>query len=202
MSLLRDIQNAAIDTNTDLTSLLRKCKVLAVRLGSEEFKSWIDGELSGYKSVDALPEYRALQVNSKGHFSAGFGSALTHADIPLMCIPEEARKVMSHFYNTLPVASIEALVKDCNEGSVREPWNPDFVALVGSRIYQGMNCLHAWKVIPVQALVGTLNEIRNRVLSFALEIEAENPEAGEAALNSEPVPPAKLTQIFNRRILI
>ncbi|MFN4056521.1 MAG: hypothetical protein ACK4GU_16890, partial [Alishewanella aestuarii] len=69
MSLLREIQSAAIDSHTDLASLLRKCKVLAARLGSNDFKAWVDNELSGYKSVDGLPEYRILNVNSKGHFA-------------------------------------------------------------------------------------------------------------------------------------
>ena len=62
MSLLREIQSAAVDANVDVTVVLRKCKVLAARLGNEDFKLWVENELNGYKSKDTLPEYRIFQV--------------------------------------------------------------------------------------------------------------------------------------------
>ena len=49
MSLLREIQEAAIDGSIDLPTLLRKCKVLAARLGNDDFTDWVDAELNGYK---------------------------------------------------------------------------------------------------------------------------------------------------------
>lgn len=200
MSLLREIQSAAIDSNTDLASLLRKCKVLAARLGSNEFKAWVDKELSGYKSVDGLPDYRILHVHSKGHFAGPFGSSISNADIPMVCIPEGFRERMSRSYMTEPVASMEALVAKCEEGAAQEPWNPDFVALVGGKIYERMNCMQAWKVIPITGVIAALDEIRNRILNFVLEIEAQDPGAGEAAINSAPVPAEKVHQIFNTYI--
>jgi hypothetical protein len=52
MSLLREIQNAAVDKNTDVCTLLRQCKILAARLGNEVFKRWVENELNGYDSKD------------------------------------------------------------------------------------------------------------------------------------------------------
>jgi AbiTii len=200
MSLLRDIQSAAIDSNTDLATLLRKCKVLAARLGNQEFKMWVDNELSGYKSYNDLPEYRVSNVFSKGHFAGPFNSGINNADIPLFCIPEECREMMSKSHMSEPIASIESLVSKNKSGSVQEPWNPDFVARVGRDIYTGMNCMQAWKVIPIGAIIALLSEVRNRILSFVLEIEAEDPKAGEAELNSTPVPQEKVEQIFHMTI--
>ena len=200
MSLLREIQNTAIDSDIALASLLRKCKVLAVRLGSTEFKTWVDNELSGYTSQNDLPEYRILSVNSKGHFLGAFGSGMNYADIPLMCIPEKLRESMSQSYMMEPVASLEALVANSDGGAAQEPWDPDIVVLLGQKIYQRMNCVQAWKVIPINAVVAALDEIRNRILNFVLEIEAEAPDAGEAEINSTPVPSEKMNQIFNTYI--
>lgn len=197
MTLLREIQDAAIDTKTDLAGLLRKCKVLAVRLGSEEFKCWVDSELSGYSDKNELPEYRVLHVNSKGHFSGVFGSGMNNADIPISCLPERFQEIMSVSQLTQSVASIESLVTSADTANSREPWNPDLVALVGRKIYQNMNCVQAWKVIPRNSLIGVLDEIRTRILNFVLEIEAQDPSAGEAAVNSIPVPEDKVNQIFN-----
>jgi hypothetical protein len=95
------------------------------------------------------------------------------------------------------IASIEVLVSQADGcGSAQEPWNPDFVVMVGKNIYSNMSCMQAWKVVPTSFLIEVLNEVRNRILNFVLKIEAENPEAGEATLNSNPVPPEKVQQIF------
>ena len=201
MSLLREIQNAAIESETNLADLLRKCKVLAARLGNAEFETWVDNELNGYKSDDNLPQYRTFGVHSKGNFLGSFGHQLSNADIPLMTIPEKLREFVSHTYMNSPVASIERLIEDSDgRGSVQEPWLPDLVALVRAEIYENMNCMQAWKVIPIPNLIAILDEIRNRVLSFVLEIEAEDPEAGEAEINSNPVPQERIQQIFHTHI--
>lgn len=202
MSLLREIQSAAIESETDLASLLRKCKVLAARLGNAEFGTWVDNELNGYKSDDDLPQYRILEgLHSKGNFLGAFGSGHRNADIPLMTIPEKFREPVSYAYINQSVALIERLIEDSpGRSSVQEPWLPDLVALVRKNIYQNMNCMEAWKVIPIPNLIAILDEIRNRVLSFVLEIEAEDPEAGEAEINSNPVPQERIQQIFHTHI--
>jgi hypothetical protein len=55
MSLLREIQSAAVGGTSDLETLLRKCRVLGTRLQHEEFKSWIQWELDGYPVGISLP---------------------------------------------------------------------------------------------------------------------------------------------------
>lgn len=200
MSLLRDIQNSAVDTHVPLTSLLRKCKVLAARLGSKEFKVWIDNELNGYSSKEGVPQYRVLRVNSKGHFSGPFQTGLRNADIPLSCIPEQFRENLRTSYLMEPIAALESLVENADSGLAQEPWNPDLVVYVGQQIYDGMNCMQAWKVIPINSVVASLDSVRTRILNFVLEIETEDPDAGEAPVNSVPVPPEKVTQIFNTYI--
>ena len=42
-----------------------------------------------------------------------------------------------------------------------------------------------------------MEETRNRILNFVLEIETENPAAGEAEINSNPVSSEKVRQIFH-----
>lgn len=197
MSLLRDIQSAAIDTKTPLTVLLRMCTVLAARLGNLEFKDWVQDELNGYKNKEDLPPYRILLVNSKGNFVGSFQSGLRNADIPLMCVPEAIRERLSHTYLMEPIASLESLVSQTSSGTAQEPWNPDIVARVGENIYQGMNCIQAWKVIPINRIVSVIDTVRTRILNFVVEIESEAPDAGEAPLHSYPVAPEKVHQIFN-----
>lgn len=200
MSLLRQIQDAAINSSVDLPTLLRMCKVLAARLGSDDFKTWIDRELSGYDRKEDLPEYRVINVNSKGHFGGAFGSGLRNADIPLVCVPKELRESLGHSYIFQPVAAMAALVSKNESGTLQEPWNPDIVAHVGRDIYEHMVCMQAWKVIPATAFVAALDTIRTRVLNFVLEIEAANPDAGESMPAEKPIPPETVQHIFNTYI--
>lgn len=200
MSLLREIQDAAIDASVPLTALLRKCKVLAARLRNEDFSRWIDNELNGYESTDDLPSYRVLSVNSKGHFSGPFQSGMRNADIPMTCMPESMRESLSHSYLMSPVAALEALVAESEHSTLAEPWNPDIVAHFGGEIYQNMQCMQAWKVIPATAVISAVDTIRTRVLNFVLEIEAEEPGAGEAPANTTPVPEERVQHIFNTYI--
>jgi hypothetical protein len=63
-----------------------------------------------------------------------------------------------------------------------------------------MVLLEAHQVIPRNAIVSIIETVRNRVLNFALEIEAANPKAGEAAPGSKPLPDQIVNQIFNNYI--
>jgi len=200
MSLLREIQDSAVDAREPIGALLRKCKILAVRLGSSEFKSWVENELNGYPEKSEIPEYRIMAVGCKGHFSGGFGSGIRNADIPSRCISENFRDGLFTSHLAQPISSIESLIEASDGGTVQEPWPADVTAHFGMNIYQGMNCMQAWKVIPVNALVGILDKIRNNVLNFVLEIESEDPDAGEAPINSHPVDQEKVQQIFHTYI--
>lgn len=98
------------------------------------------------------------------------------------------------------MAAIASLVKNDNIGTLQEPWNPDLVVHFGQEIYEHMVCRQAWKVIPASSLVAALDSVRTRVLNFVLEIEAQNPAAGEAMINEKPVPQEAVQHIFNTYI--
>lgn len=200
MSLLRDIQQTAIDDKERLPTLLRKCNVLASRLGNEEFKQWIENELNGYKSEDDVPEYRIIPTFLKGHFMGAFGSGLQNANIPVSSFPKEFEENLSVVKLSAPIASLEDLVKNKESSFSRFPLPAEFVAYYGRQIYERMNCMEAWHVVSDNLIVALLDTVRNRILQFVLEIEAEDPNAGEAPLNSNPVPQEIVSQIFNNYI--
>lgn len=201
MSLLRDIQNAALDSKVHLPDLLRKCKVLAVRLGNEDLKAWVDSELNGYGGNDSLPSYRSFRVESRGNFAGPMGSGLNGAPIPLSCLPEHVSEMLFTHHSREPVSAFADLVSRTNSSaSFHVPWPADLVAHVGQDIYENMNCLSAWQVIPRGAIVGILDTVRTRILNFVLEIEADAPDAGEAAPGMHPVSQERINQVFHTEI--
>jgi hypothetical protein len=68
MTLLREIQLAATDGSTDISTVLRKVKILAARLHNVEFIEWVNRELNGYTGVEVadLPPYRIIRAAGLG----------------------------------------------------------------------------------------------------------------------------------------
>ena len=200
LSLLRDIQDSAINSEIEISTVLRKCKVLSARLGNLKFKRWVEQELNGYNDIDDLPNYRALTVQSKGHFSGPFGSGIKNGDIPLTCLPKELRESLSKSYCTQPISAYEALIKSSKGDNFREKWPPDLVALYGGEIYQNMQCMTAWKTIPYSSIVALIDTVRNQILNFVMEIESESPNTDESPINKPPIPQEKISHVFNTTI--
>ncbi len=200
MSLLREIQDAAINSDTPITDLLRRCKILAARLGNEELARWADQELEGYETQEDLPNYRILSVSSYGHFSGPFGSGLRNALIPPISVPEDFREIVETAYIFDPIGSLAEGLAGEGTDTLRSEWPANMVAIVGSKIYRNMTCLSAWRLIPRGSLMRILDTVRNRVLGFALAIEAELPGGSEASLEESTISEEKVSQVFQTHI--
>lgn len=200
MSLLRDIQKAAIEQSTDIPTLLRMCKLLAARLGNSEFGLWVDHELNGYPTVESMPAYRIVEVQSFGNFIGPFNSSANNMPITLGVLPEQARDVYQKAYLGLGVSAYASLVASGKDGSLEEPWPIDVALRYGSKAMRNMQCVSAWKSIPHAAVVGFLDQVKTRVLAFAIEIEKQAPDAGESPVNSPPLKQDVVTQIFHTEI--
>jgi len=202
MTLLTDIQNDAIDASHDLGTLLRKCKLLASRLGSQPLEDWLLWESNGYPEDVEIPDYRIWPVQIRGHFEGPFGASVRNASIPTACIPESAQEAYRKYKCTQSIAGIEVLLKGDDTGRVVLHLNTGDIHLaLGTKVYQGYNCLEAWGEFTQGNLVEILNSVRNRILDFVLAIGKEDPSAGEP--NHQPtsaLDSSKVHQIFNTTI--
>src|SRR4051794_16831641 len=125
MSLLREIQNAAIDGSSDLETLLRKCRVLAARLKNEEYKIWVQSELDSYRAGAEVPDYRIYHGNVFGHFSGDYGRQLKNAQIPHSCIPIALRNQLTKIDFRIGVAELDDLARACESGILQIDWPAD-----------------------------------------------------------------------------
>jgi len=201
MPLLKEITDAAVDANVEISTLLRKCKVLAARLGNKDFDSWVEHELNGYNSPDEVPSYRILErVESRGNF-VGIVRSASNIAIPPSLIPQEYRDFLTKAYFMDAVSYYSNLLGNTDEkGTFADNWPADYLPAFGSEIFENMNCIGAWKVIPAGSVASLLDTVRNRVLSFTLNIEAEAPDAGETEPKVQPIANERVTQIFNTYI--
>lgn len=199
MSLLEEIQTGAVDSNSDLGALLRKCKVLAARLRSKPLEDWLVWESNGYPRDVQVPDYRIWALDVKGHFSGPFASSLQDAPIPTMCLPEKSKKFYEQYKCVESVAAIEILLKQLKNQTLVVPTG-DLAVVLGTKVYKNMNCMHAWAEFPSTHLIELLNTVRNRILDFSLAIWKEFPTAGELTGPDLHIKPDRVTHIFNTTV--
>jgi AbiTii len=106
-------------------------------------------------------------------------------------LPAGARETLSTIKFGDGIAKAMALLKSCSVP------RPDIAVALQGNMYPTMQCVSAWQEIGDQEFRQLFSAIKNRILDFVLKIEAENPDAGEAAFNSNPVPPEKLQPLVN-----
>src|SRR6266508_2611236 len=165
MSLLREIQDDLSTKDIDLTSVLRKCKILAARLGSEEFARWVNLELNGYPDGEAVPEYRRLHSYCYASF---FGAwQISKQAVPWGLIDEDIRKLLEHRDVTTGIAGIASLV---NGGGIVNL--PQLVFDVHKKMYPQLNCHQVWMETSSGQFKQLLSAVSNKILDFVLQIEA------------------------------
>lgn len=201
MTLLEDIQNSAVDAKSDLGTLLRKCKLLAARLGSQPLEEWLVWESNGYPDNIEVPEYRVWSLQVKGHFCGYFGSGIRNATIPMISIPERVRGHYQRYECRLSIANIEATLANSKDTGMVEVSTGDLAVALGTKVYQDQSCLQAWAEFSTTNFVEVVNTVRNRILDFTLALWKQAPLAGETTGASTPgVGASIVTQIFNTTV--
>lgn len=188
MSLLRVVQEAAVDDKVSLATLLRKCLVLAEELRDEDLRSWASRELNGYPTDTALPSYRVVMAQARASLVDQSGSMTTTVTVPAHLLPERQRAFAETLHFRQPIAAIEAY-RDIDEtkGGCTSAWPGDLIALMEDK-FNGWILHNAWQVVPKGAMIGLLDCVRNKVLELTLQLRRAVPDSGDTdeALRSLP----------------
>ena len=192
MSLIEEIIALATDAGASNSFLLRKCLVLAYRLNNKRLKRWVQKELDGYSPEDALPEYRVAHTFSRGVFFGSYGSKIENQPIPTAVLKPEHRNIVETADLRAPIAAYEVDRNDGSTGTWTIPWSPNLIGIYQAAFYQGDYALaSAWQDIPSTFIAALNDTVRNRVLRFALEIEAE---AGSSSEDVAHLPAQQIDQ--------
>jgi hypothetical protein len=200
MSLIHDIQAAAISPTSDVPSLLRMCKLLAARISHHQLGEWVDHELNGYPDVGSMPGYRIVEVESYGSFVGSFRNA-NRMQVPVSILPEMLQERYRHAYLGSSISAYTSLLEGDKTGRLEEAWPLNIALHHASKIMHDMQCVSAWKEIPIGAIVRLMDSVKNRILGFAIDLEREAPNAGDMPIGSQPpLSSEKMTQIFHTNI--
>jgi len=192
MGFLREIQNDAAGSHTDVATLLMKCKLLAARLRSDGFAFWVDLELRGYPEEQAVPDYRTLVTGWWAQF-IGAGMHVPRTPIPEGVFPVNLRE----WYRSTPIRDGIAAIAACTSGRGIRFEHPELVPCIQGAMYPTLNCVEVWSEISSHSYLQLVSMVRSRILDFVIDLERENPDAGEASPNSKPIAEDKLQPLVN-----
>ena len=170
MELLDKIIDGATEHTEPLPNLLRKCLVLAHQIKNEKLSTWAGKELNGYKKDDPLPDYRIIQIVSKGFFIGPSGSQINDQPLPPGVLEPEHRDWARIANLTQPIASYDYIDNDSNPHIA---WPPGLTTMYQTKFFPHYVLNRAWQEIPASAFVGIKDTVRNRILSLALELKSQ-----------------------------
>jgi hypothetical protein len=182
--LLERIQDGAISSKVPITELLRLCQVLGSRIGTDEVGAWVQNELNGYPVDAEIPEYRILCGLAQGHFIGPGGSGLRNATLPASNLPEELRHWAEKIDYRNPISALEALGGLDKNKNVHFGWPGDLVAHVQRDFYEHLALAQAWLSVSHIDCQNVVETVRNRVLTFVLEVSKRDADDSGADLKS------------------
>ncbi|MCR6672727.1 hypothetical protein [Devosia ginsengisoli] len=192
MKLVDDIIEEAIGSTDSVAPLLRKCLVLSYKLKNTPLRTWVEAELNGYTAADDLPDYRKSTGVAMGHFSGPLGASIRNQPLAASILEEEHQHHAREIYMMQSIATYEDAKKD---ETYQMPWQADLTAYYQSKFIRGYALHSAWMPIPGTMMVGLVDAVRTRVLTFALEIQAELPADDETAV--EKLSPETVDKLVN-----
>ncbi len=162
MSIVRELQQDALNPKVRVSDLLRKALVVARKLGVGEFEGWIDKELSGYPTEHECPAYRQFHGEVKWRNQY-------HPWINVVFGESPHSEPLSKRSCGQSVGELEALMADgTSDGVLCMPFSSD-LAHKASRGWANEMALF----VPQSAVAGVLDTVRTIVLKWALKLEEE-----------------------------
>jgi hypothetical protein len=134
---------------------------------------------------------------SKGNFTGLGGARITHRPLPLGVIDEKWRELLTTKL-VQPIAAYEAYL---NSGKNENPsinWPPDMIVHFQEAFSENFVLSSAWQEVPLSTMIGICEEVRNRLLQFALEIKSE---LGDVDDKVAAVPPENVQKVVTNVIL-
>ncbi|MBO2678461.1 hypothetical protein I6M56_06230 [Shewanella algae] len=158
-SIVLELQRECLDDRIPLRSIARKALVIVQKLNLDE--EWLQHELNGYKN-EPLPDYRNLAGDVMAKFP---GRNYRLVDLPAQLEPEMTSHPMPQ-----SIAELESTLSYTG-GAVYIP--------LPTNIQRGLRDLYSREVefhfrIPLSQINGLLEQIRNRILNFSMELERKN----------------------------
>jgi len=167
-TLIEEIQSDAVHQEVDLSTVLRKCKVLAAHIDSTQLEQWSTCEALGYPPGEPLPDYRIWPLRLKGEFAGPFGRSKT-APIPLDSLPGNVRSSYAAYECRQSLNNIDDFLSQAEDGTVGVD-SGDLYKMIGRKMIRGYRCVKVTAEFSAACLTEVQNSVRDRVISATLAL--------------------------------
>lgn len=164
-SIILELQNEASNSNSSVSDLLRKAKIVAVKLGLDDFLKWIENELNGYdtKEESELPSYRIISGEAKA-WNPYYGWR------PILFSDIESQRLLSVRSINQKIGELDDLMKSESEGPFFVDYNPEAKKAIREAIKSDTDIKF---MVSKNSVAGILEGVRNIVLDWSLKLEKE-----------------------------
>ena len=176
-SVVIELQREAADTKIPVSSVLRKALIVATKLNVKGSAFWIEKELNGYGSDDELPAYRTVhgEIIARNEYGTW---------IPYVFADANTNELMSRRVIGQAVGELEHLAQISSDGGSLMMSYPASILnqLNSSNVEVG--------IVPVlrvgkTAVYGIVDAVRNAVLKWSLQLEADGILGEELSFTKE-----------------
>ena len=125
--------------------------------------------------------------------------------IPMENLPIEFRSI-NEIDLRQGIGELESLLetlKKSKRDSLTMPWPPNLLPYLNNRVMANMNCVGAWRLVTRGQITGIIENTRNRLLTFVLELGERFPVQAKADFDllGNPVPKDQIRQVVNNYIM-
>lgn len=174
--IIKELANGQVD----LSTALKRAKVLLYELNDKSLLDWIDHELTGYKDMDDIPDYREYQGILKGTFviplANGRYEQHTNVSIPINKMPEtEKNKLLSvYFIDGVDTLKSYCENSDANNPTLEKPIPADNYPFIQKySYYPRTRIISASVLIDSTVAINILSIIENKLLDSLILLEKE-----------------------------
>jgi chorismate mutase len=159
--LVEEIQRDALNPEVAVSTLLRKVKAAAVKLGLTPVIGWVENELNSYDIKD-IPKYRKLRGQPK---------ALNpyHGWIPIIMRTDKENDILAKVDVRQSIASLEDLVSKSTGGFVHFPYPASVIRQLNEHMDVEFGSMS--NHLSTTQIHGIIDAVRNAALDWALELE-------------------------------
>lgn len=159
--IVLELQQEAINKESDILNLLRKAYLVARKLKLDEFEEWINNELNGYKDMDKSPDYRKVRGEVKAWNPY-------HGWIPVILANDDIDKTISEHLVSDSIPNLKNVYDNSSNGTV--------VLQFGASMNQFLakSCDFGTKyalMIGANQIYNIMEKVRNIVLDWSITLE-------------------------------
>ena len=180
MDAIQEFIDELAQHDVDLTSALRKAKMLTNDLHSPELDAWMNSELYGYDDQTKVPEYRRFPAANYGDFMGPGNSAGPNDGTPTVLfiqtenLPDEVKRFAATLVVVDPVGALALLAQE--QEAVEKSWPPELIisAQGATAVPGGLFLTRAYQYIEPSVYPGIVEQVRNRLFDFMLALQSRN----------------------------